>query len=466
MIESKQFSPFVYLVEDEPAMRASVAKWLKISGIEVQEFDGSDGVLDQLAPDFRGTVLSDVKMPRMDGMGLLRNINSIDPDLPVVLFTGHGDIAMAVEAMRIGAYDFIEKPFEPERLLDVVKRALEKRRLVLENRRLTRELESASGLDARLIGSDPAIREIKREILNIAPTDANVLIHGETGTGKEIVARSLHEFSLRRKLPFVAVNCAALPTQIVESELFGHERGSFTGADQRRIGKLEAAHGGTLFLDELTGMSMEIQAKLLRALEDRKVTRLGSNTPVECDFRLIAAMNEPVNESVKNGKLRKDLLYRLGTVEFDMPPLRLRKRDVVDLFGLFCERAAEVYERDMPPLTAQGAAALIAHSWPGNVRELRNVAERYVLSSHQPEERLSRILEGSAQSELDCSSLPDQLAQFERHLLKDALKRHHGKLQHVMAELGLPRRTLSDKMTKYGLAREHFAKARKSAKQS
>lgn len=444
----------VYFVDDEKAIRTSVRQCLELAYFACQDFVRAQEALERITPRFPGVVLSDVKMPGMDGLALQRAIHAVDPDIPVVLVTAHGDIGMAVEAMRAGAYDFVEKPFEPERILDVARRALEKRRLVLDNRELRLDLAAAEGLDARLVGSSPVMRALKREIVNIAPTVASVLLWGETGTGKEVVARCLHELSPRRSRPFMALNCAAMPPQLAESELFGHERGAFTGAVRPHRGRLEAAAGGTLFLDEITSMPLEVQGKLLRALQDREILAVGSNTPRPVEFRLISAANEDAQEAIAKGRLRADLYYRLSTVELAIAPLRERGQDVRLLFSLFLDRAASTFDREVQPPGPEFMAALLRQRWPGNVRELKNLAERYALS-RRPEALPLPGLPAPPDRAPAASgaSLAEQVQHFERHIIKDAIKRHQGDMKAVMEELGLPRRTLNEKMAKFGLSR-------------
>ena len=382
----------VMLVDDERAIRVSTKQWLELAGhSEIDDFQDARSALENLDWHYQGIVISDVKMPGMDGLSLLREIKNIDANIPVVLVTGHGDVSMAVEAMRNGAYDFIEKPFEPEHLLDIVRRALEKRALVLDNRALKRDLVAAEGLDARLVGANPIMRALKRDIIDIAPTNASILIQGETGSGKEVVASCLHEFGENPSGNFVAVNCAAIPEQMAESEFFGHEKGAFTGAQSRRMGKLEAANGGTLFLDELSSMPMDLQAKLLRALEERKVTPLGGNVARPVQFRLIAALQEPPEDAIASGRLREDLYYRIATFVMAIPPLRVRKDDLPILFKLLAKRAAETFGREIEMPGPEGIASLMAHNWPGNVRELRNAAARDALTTRPLEEKLSII---------------------------------------------------------------------------
>lgn len=444
----------VILVDDEKSVRDSARQWLELSDFTVKDFEDAAEALGAIDPDYAGIILSDVKMPGMDGLQFQKEIAKIDPHIPVVLFTGHGDIAMAVEAIRGGAYDFVEKPFDPERIIETIKRALEKRRLILENRQLKKELEENEGLDSRLVGTCKPMRELKREITHLAPTIANVLVLGETGTGKEVVARSIHELSDHRKLPYLALNCATIPVNMAESELFGHKHGAFTGAQSRRIGKLEAVQGGTLFLDELGSMPMDVQGKLLRALECREITPLGSNTPRPVEFRLISAMNEDPRKAIEEGRLREDLYFRLNTMEITVPPLRERKEDIPLLFSFFLERAADTYGRPAESLPSESAAVMMSHEWPGNVRELKSLAERFVLSSLPPAERIPKLLSGTV---VDCGdssvSLKEQVNLFERHLIQKSLARHDGNIKCVMDELQIPRRTLNEKMAKYGLSR-------------
>jgi len=454
-------SGHVLLVDDEPAMRAATAQWLELDGYVVTTQDNAETALARINAEFDGVVVSDVKMPRMDGLDFLRHLQAIDPTLPVVLVTGHGDVAMAVEAMRQGAYDFIEKPFAPERLLDIVQRACEKRRLVLENRSLRRQIDAGTDLERRMIGNAPAIRRLRHEIADIADTPASVLIEGATGTGKEVVARALHDMSRRQRARFVAVNCAAIPENVFESELFGHEAGAFTGAQKRRIGKLEHADGGTLFLDEVASMPMQLQAKVLRALQEREIVRLGANDPVALDIRIVAASNEDLDAAVQAGRFRADLYYRLNVVSLRLPALKERNGDMALLFDYFAQEAARIYERPAPALSANGLALLHAHEWPGNVRELKNVAERYVLSSLPVDDRLPQMLGSAPGHSIDTGSGQDHtltaLTQdFERRILEASLRRHQGNIQAVMDELGLPRRTLNQKMANHGLERRDF----------
>lgn len=449
----------VCLVDDDADMRAATTQWLELAGYQVEAYPEAPAALQQINDNLDGVVVSDVRMPKMDGMTFLRHLNELDRDIPVVLVTAHGDVQMAVEAIRQGAYDFIEKPFEPERLLDVIQRACEKRRLVMENRELRRQLAGPVGIEQRLIGNSPGIRRLREEILDVADTDAPVLIQGETGTGKEVVARCLHEFGARAKGKYVAVNCGAVPENMFESELFGHERGSFTGADRRRIGRFEYAQGGSLFLDEIGTMPLALQVKVLRVLQEREVTRIGSNEPQPIDVRMISATNKTLIDECAAGNFREDLYYRINVVELRVPPLRERKEDILFLFDYFVAQAATTYNRLAAPLQNRDAGLLMAHDWPGNVRELKNIAERFILSSQPEQQRLESILKapGLADPVAESATLQDQLRSYERCLLEQSLQRHKGDVQLVMEELNLPRRTLNEKMTRHNLERKHYA---------
>ncbi|MFW5489916.1 MAG: sigma-54-dependent transcriptional regulator [Desulfovibrio sp.] len=446
----------VILIDDEKTVRDSARQWLELSGLKVRDYSDAREVVQTITKDFPGVVLSDVKMPGMDGVALQRTLALIDPGIPVVLFTGHGDIAMAVQAIRDGAYDFVEKPFEPERILETINRALEKRHLVLENRELRRDMQRSKGLESQLVGTSRVMRALKREIAHIAPTMANVLVIGETGTGKEVVARAIHAMSERNDGPYMALNCAAIPVNMAESELFGHCSGAFTGAQASRMGKLEAANGGTLFLDEVNSMPLDVQGKLLRALECKEVTPLGSNRSRSVEFRLVSAMNEDPRQAVREGRLREDLFFRLNTVELVAPPLRERQDDIPLLFSFFMDRAAENYDKPAEPLAPESLGQLMSHQWPGNVRELKNLAERYVLSSLPPAQRINKLLSGSSvDKRASAVRLKDQVNLFERNLIKDSLIRHKGNMKDVIAELMIPRRTLNEKMAKFNLKREY-----------
>lgn len=436
----------VMVVDDESSIRSAVEQWLSLSGFEVQLFSRADECLAQLPKHFPGVILSDVRMPGMSGLELLAEVQRRDADLPVILLTGHGDVPMAVEAMRDGAYDFLEKPFSPETLLSSLRRALDKRRLVLENRALHEQADNRAKLDATLLGVSRGLQTLRRQVLDLATLPVNVLIRGETGSGKELVARCLHDFGPRADKPFVALNCAAIPEQLFEAELFGHESGAFTGAQGKRIGKLEYADGGTLFLDEIESMPLAQQVKLLRVLQEQKLERLGSNQSIHVDLRIIAATKPDLLDEARAGRFREDLAYRLNVAELRLPPLRDRREDIPLLFEFFAQSAAERLGRTFPPLSGPQLSHLLSHDWPGNVRELANVAERQVLGLSEPEP--VGIDPGQ--------SLAAQQEAFEAHCLRAALTRHKGDVKAVLEELQLPRRTFNEKMQRHGLSRKMF----------
>ncbi|UZE30541.1 sigma-54-dependent transcriptional regulator [Pseudomonas asplenii] len=436
----------VIVVDDEASIRLAVEQWLSLSGFSVQLFSRAEECLAQLPANFPGVIISDVRMPGLGGLELLARVRALDPDLPVILLTGHGDVPMAVEAMRDGAYDFLEKPFSPETLLGSLGRALEKRQLVLENRRLHEQADSRSRLDACLLGVSRSLQTLRRQVLELAQLPVNVLIRGETGSGKERVARCLHDFGPRSAKPFVALNCAAIPEPLFEAELFGHESGAFTGAQGKRIGKLEYADGGTLFLDEIESMPLAQQVKLLRVLQEQKLERLGSNQSIPVDLRIVAATKPDLLEESRAGRFREDLAYRLTVAELRLPPLRDRREDIPLLFEHFAQDAAERLGRSATPLSGAQLSRLLSHDWPGNVRELANAAERSVLGLSEPEP--TGIEPGQ--------SLAAQQEAFEAQCLRSALARHKGDIKAVLEELQLPRRTFNEKMQRHGLTRESF----------
>ncbi len=436
----------VIVVDDEAPIREAVEQWLTLSGFKVQVHSRAEECLANLPEHFPGVILSDVRMPGMGGLELLARLQALDADLPVILLTGHGDVPMAVDAMRDGAYDFLEKPFSPETLLSNLRRALEKRQLILENRRLHEQADARSQLDATLLGVSPGLQTLRRQVLDLSQLPVNVIIRGETGSGKELVARCLHDFGPRANKPFVALNCAAIPEQLFEAELFGHEPGAFTGAQGKRIGKLEYADGGTLFLDEIESMPLAQQVKLLRVLQDKQLERLGSNKPINVDLRIIAATKPDLLEEARAGRFREDLAYRLNVAELRLPPLRERREDIPQLFNHFAQAAAQRLGRKAPELSAAQLSQLLTHDWPGNVRELANAAERQTLGLSAPEPVA-----------LDAGpSLAAQQEAFEAHCLRAALTRHKGDIKAVLHELQLPRRTLNEKMQRHGLLREMF----------
>ncbi|NMG00199.1 sigma-54 dependent transcriptional regulator [Aromatoleum toluolicum] len=436
----------VYLVEDDAAVRKGCEQALSIADIPVRGFSNAEALLKAMADSCPALVVTDVRLPGRDGLTLLRELRQLDRELPVLLMTGHGDVAMAVEAMREGAHDFIEKPFPSERLIAVVRSALEKRALLVENRRLKAQLGDA-GL-GRIIGQTPAMQRIRQLVATLAPTGVDLLINGETGAGKEVIARAIHEASSRRGA-FVAINCGALPESVFESELFGHEAGAFTGAGKRRIGRIEHASGGTLFLDEIETMPLNLQVKLLRVLQERSVERLGGNAGVPVDLRLVAASKADLKTESDAGRFRADLYYRLNVVSLDLPPLRERRADIPLLLAHFLAEAAQRYQRPMAEWTPTDLARWQQYDWPGNVRELKNVADRWTLG-------LQDGLPGAAALALPGASLAEQVDAAERALLVAALQRTGGNVLAAAELLHTPRKTFYDKLTRHGIVPEHF----------
>ncbi|MEZ9466262.1 sigma-54-dependent transcriptional regulator [Vibrio breoganii] len=438
-----------FIIDDEPEIRSALKQSFELEGIEAQFYENAELALQALETTLPHVIISDIRLPGLSGLDLLEGLNKQHPELPIILITGHGDISMAVEAMHKGAYDFIEKPFATDRLLDTTKRAIEKRQLTIENQRLRNSLKASQTLGPRIIGDTSAILDLKETITHIADTSADILIFGETGTGKELVARSLHEQSGRRDNNFVAVNCGAIPENLIESELYGHEKGAFTGAESRRIGKLEHAQNGTLFLDEIESMPMQAQIRLLRVLQERAIERVGSNSLIPIDIRVIAATKVDLKQAAQQGSFREDLYYRLNVVTLELPPLRERKEDIATLFHHFLLVAASRYGKTSQALSSQDLSLLLNHDWPGNVRELRNMAERFVL--------LGRLtLENSSTNEKSDLSLAEQVAEFEKYTLEQALTDNHGSIKQTMETLQLARKTLYDKMQRYQLDKDNF----------
>ncbi|MBQ0933268.1 sigma-54-dependent Fis family transcriptional regulator [Ideonella sp. 4Y16] len=439
----------VLFVEDDPPVRASLVQTLELSGLEVQAFGTAEQLLPQLSAGLPAIVITDVRLPGMDGLTLLERIKTIDPEMPVVVVTAHGDVSMAVRAMRAGAYDFIEKPFSPERFVETATRALERRMMRVALDELREQLAERSGIESVLLGQSAAMQEVKRMILRLAATSADVMIHGETGTGKEVVARCLHDHSPRRDRHFVAINCGGLPDTLLDSELFGHEAGAFTSAAKRRIGRIEHANGGTLLLDEIESMPMPMQIKLLRILQERRLARLGSNEELPVNLRVVAATKYDLLTLSEQGRFRADLYYRLNVAVLRLPPLRERREDIPLLFTHFVRAAAERYGMPPPEPSAERLRELMAHDWPGNVREVRNAADRFVLEGE------ASPLPG-ADERTPVVPLAQQMERVEKALIEQALRRCQGRMQDVMQQLGTPKKTLYDKLHRHGIDPERF----------
>lgn len=431
-------NPHIFLIDDDDDLRHALKQGLELEGFEVSDYEAAERCLSQINQSTYGVVVSDILMPGLSGLEFLKTIMELDTALPVILMTGHGSVPLAVEAIQAGAYDFLEKPFPVQRLDEIIKRALEKRRLVLENRSL-REMLEGDQLSQRFVGRSPGIVALRDKIEAVQDATIDVLVTGETGSGKEVVARALHDFSSRRHAPFVAINCAALPADIIESELFGHESGAFTGATKRRIGKLEYAQGGCVFLDEIESMPLDLQAKILRAIEERCIERLGSNQTIPLDIRFIGATKSDLVELSNRGEFRLDLVYRLNVMTLEIPPLRERTEDIPLLFFHLARNARAKYRREIPEFTPELEHQLLQHDWPGNVRELRNYAERFVLG-------LWEGFPAGNENQLQSGDLSSRMAAFERTVIEQVLTKHRGSMKHTYEELGLSRKGLYDKL--------------------
>lgn len=447
------------VVDDEPGIRDALKQVLEYEGLDVR-VAGSGGEALTLYPELRPhLVFLDVKMAGLDGLETLTRLRELDPGAVVVMISGHGTIATAVEATRRGAFDFLEKPLDTDRLLVTVRNALERVQLAGENLRLRKESESRFAM----IGGGPALKEVREVISRVAPTNARVLITGENGSGKELVARAIHESSPRRAKTFVEVNCAAIPSELIESELFGHMKGSFTGAVTDRAGKFELADEGTLFLDEIGDMSPSAQAKVLRALQEGVITRIGGAKPIQVDVRVIAATNKSLDEEIATGRFREDLFYRLNVVPIQVPPLRDRREDIPSLVDHFVRQLAGgtgVAARTFEPGALE---RLNDRLWPGNVRELRNAVERLLILSPGKTVTaadVSRLLgEGATTEVVEGAAAPDGTFEAfkheaERSFLAAKLREHDWNVSETARALKMPRSNLYKKIERYGLSRD------------
>lgn len=435
----------ILLVDDDRDLLKAATDWLSISGFYVTAFHRPEEAFSAMANVEPDVIVTDIRMPSIDGMTLLNSIVRKNRDIPVVLITAHGDVGLAVQAMKQGAEDFLEKPYDADRLLSVLDKAVEKRRMKQEISRL-QGLVGDDGEKHAIVGDSPAIRALRGRLATLADVDIDVLVIGETGTGKELVARALHRLSRRAAGPFVAINCGALPEAIFESEVFGHVKGAFTGAAGDREGKFEHAAGGTIFLDEIESMPLGLQAKILRVLQERVVERLGENRLRSVDVRIVAAAKSDLTADIAAGRFREDLFYRLATVDIRIPPLRERRDDIGLLFGHFSSLAARRYGRDVREVSSEQIARLRQQEWRGNVRELKAQAERFALGLDEPAATPRDLPAGT-----DTTALPDRLAAYEAHLIGEALRLSAGNAASAAASLGIPLRTFNEKLSRRGL---------------
>lgn len=371
----------VLVIDDERAIRASLTEILSFEGYKVEEAsDGAEG-LKRILSNSYDCVICDIKMPKMDGLEVLEKVMAEKPDTQIVIISGHGNIETAVEAVKKGAFDYISKPPDLNRLLITLRNAMERKDLVVETKQLRKKVEQKIFGESDMIGNSESLKRIRETLGKIAPTEARVLITGENGVGKELVARNLHKNSNRSKGPMIEVNCAAIPSELIESELFGHEKGSFTSAVKTRIGKFEQANGGTLFLDEIGDMSLDAQAKVLRALQEGKITRVGGDTEIKVDVRVIAATNKNLLHEVEEKRFRLDLYHRLGVILIHVPSLNDRREDIPLLVAHFLQLIANEYNQPVKEIEPAAVQALTKHNWTGNIRELKNVVERLIILS-------------------------------------------------------------------------------------
>jgi len=437
----------IAIVDDEQDMRQSISQWLALSGYDTETFPSAEDALKALGAEYPGIVISDIKMPGMDGMQFLKKLMGADSSLPVIMITGHGDVPMAVEAMRVGAFDFLEKPFNPDRMTQLAKKATNARRLTLDARALRRELSDGDQIMNKLIGASPVMARLKEDILDLGQADGHVLIDGETGTGKTLVAHALHAVGSRAGKKFVLVSCGAFEEEALAKRLFGP-----MNPEDSQLPAVEEARGGTLVLEDIESLSDALQAKLLNVINEQ-------GTPAET--RIVAISNMQEQDRTCEDALRSDLFYRLAALRITVPPLRQRGEDILSLFTRLSEQFSEEYGCDAPKVSAQEAAQLLQAPWPGNVRQLINLAERAVLQSRRGEGTIASLLMSDHEEmqplvTTEGKPLKEYVEAFERMLIDNTMRRHRGSIAGVMEELCLPRRTLNEKMAKYGLQRADY----------
>ncbi|WCR10054.1 sigma-54-dependent Fis family transcriptional regulator [Paracoccus stylophorae] len=434
----------IAIVDDEPDMRESISQWLVLSGFETESFASAEDALKVIGADWPGVVVSDIRMPGMDGIAFLKRLMGLDSGLPVILITGHGDVPMAVEAMRLGAMDFMEKPFNPDKLTQLAKKATQARRMTLDNRALRRDLSEGQQVMSKLIGASPVMERLREDILDLGQADGHVLIDGETGTGKTLVAHALHAVGPRASKKFVPVSCAAYNDEALAARLFG--------PIEDGLPAVEEARGGTLCLEDVEALSEPLQARLLAFISDQ-------GGPAET--RIIAISNARGEGRKAEDSLRPDLFYRLSALKITLPPLRARGEDILALFTRMAEQFSEEYGCEPPQVSAQEAAQLLQAPWPGNIRQLINVAERAVLQNRRGSGSIASLLMADGEDNQQATTtegkpLKEYVESFEKMLIDNTMRRHKGSIAGVMEELCLPRRTLNEKMAKYGLQRSDY----------
>ena len=443
----------ILVIDDEESMRDSCQQTLSRGGNRVEVADAGSKGLAMLGAESFDLVILDLKMPGLSGMEVLKKIKEDDPETMVIVITGYATVESAVEAMKRGAYDFIPKPFTPDSLRAIVKRALDRRALALENVLLRSELKASFGPDV-IVGRSKSMKKVEELVQKVGPTDTTVLISGESGTGKELVARAIHRYSSRKDKPFVAVDCGSLVEKLFESELFGHVKGSFTGATATKYGRFELAKDGTLFFDEIGNISVNIQTKLLRVLQEREITKVGSSQVVKVDVRIVAATNKDLGTSVKAGTFREDLFYRLSVVPITLPALRERRDDIPLLANHFLQKYNQKRRKNIRAISERAMKALVEHDWPGNVRELENAIERAVVLAENDVVRPSDLLYYGLSLETPAGSeagTPRRLVDVEKEHIVKTLKIFNGHRGKTAEWLGIDRKTLRSKLRKYGM---------------
>ncbi|MDO5704472.1 MAG: sigma-54 dependent transcriptional regulator [Paracoccus sp. (in: a-proteobacteria)] len=434
----------IAIVDDEPDMRESISQWLVLSGFETETYPSAEEALKVIGADWPGVVVTDIRMPGMDGMAFLKKLMALDSGLPVIMITGHGDVPMAVEAMRLGAMDFMEKPFNPDRMTELAKKATQTRRMTLDNRALRRDLSEGQQVMSKLIGASPVMERLREDILDLGQADGHVLIDGETGTGKTLVAHALHAVGPRATKKFIPISCAAYAPDTLSERLFGPVEDGLPA--------VEEARGGTLCLEDIEALTEPLQARLLAFIADQ-------GAPAET--RIIAISNARGEGRRAEDSLRPDLFYRLSALQITLPPLRARGEDILALFTRMTEQFAEEYGCEPPQVTAQEAAQLLQAPWPGNIRQLINVAERAVLQNRRGSGSITSLLMADGEDTQQATTtegkpLKEYVESFEKMLIDNTMRRHKGSIASVMEELCLPRRTLNEKMAKYGLSRGDY----------
>jgi DNA-binding NtrC family response regulator len=440
----------ILIVDDEFSVRDSLYRWFLKDGYQVTAAENADEALQAMEEHRYEIALVDIKMPGMDGLTLQEHVHRIDSRVAVIMVTAFASVDTAVRALKQGAFDYVVKPIDPDQLSHLVRRALEQRRLREENAQLRETIDGVVAGD-QIVGESPPMRKVMELVGHVSQTDATVLIRGESGTGKEVIARAIHARSKRRYLPLVSFNCGALPESLLESELFGHEKGAFTGAQYRHKGKIEMADGGTLFLDEVGAIDFKMQVDLLRVLETRELTRVGGTRPIKVDFRVICATNEDLEQSVREGRFREDFYYRINVFTIDLPPLRARRSDVPSLASYFLDRFARQMDKRITRISPEAMDLLMAYDWPGNVRELSNAIERAMVVGRPPAIRPEDLpLRGKVRTEV-----PDgeTLAEMEKRYIAAVLERTSGNVTRAAEILNVDRVTVYNKIRKYGLRR-------------